>query len=209
MKSITSGAVSAVFLLAATPSEIHAQTGSQDSQTPFANPCDSAPFTDFDFWVGDWVAFDYDTGVVQGIDRIEKINNGCVILQKWSQMTDRYRAPGADFKYGGISMNTVIGTSDGPRWQQNWVSNYGGMVTLTGGLDAEGRMVIETAEFPVQNNQIAKRIWYWEPEEDGTIHSWGEIYLRDPDGEFGEPQIPWNLRYVSRHNAPDLIASSD
>ena len=47
--------------------------------TAYVNPCSTAPITDFDFWVGDWVAFDYDTGVVQGIDRIQKTNNGCVL----------------------------------------------------------------------------------------------------------------------------------
>ncbi len=25
----------------------------------FSNPCAAAPFTDFDLWVGDWVAFYY------------------------------------------------------------------------------------------------------------------------------------------------------
>lgn len=181
----------------------------QDSSAEFANPCDSAPFTDWDFWVGDWVAFDYDTGIVQGIDRVEKINNGCVILQDWSQMTDRFRAPGAPFRYAGVSFSTLTATPAGPAWSQSWVGNTGGMITLTGGLNDEGTMVIESAEFPTQNGQIAKRIWYWDPEEDGSVHSWGEIYVRDTDGEFGEPQIPWNLRYVARHAAPNLSAAPE
>ena len=88
------------------------------AQDEYVNPCDSAPFTDFDFWVGDWVAFDSNTRVVQGIDRIKKINDGCAIMQDWSQMTDRYRAQGSPDRYAGVSLNSVI---QGGRWQQVWV----------------------------------------------------------------------------------------
>ena len=34
----------------------------------YAPPCEKAPYTQFDMWVGEWVAFDWETGVVQGID---------------------------------------------------------------------------------------------------------------------------------------------
>ena len=184
------------------------QTQAQTQDQAFSNPCDTAPFTDWDFWIGEWVAFDYDTGVVQGIDRVEKINNGCVIHQDWSQMTDRYRAQGYDQRYAGMSFNTVVLTADGPAWEQTWVAHYGGLIRLVGGLDEDGRMVIRTTEFAIQDGQFAKRVWYWDPEEDGSIHSWGEIYVRDGDGEYpDEPtNIPWNLRYVSRHVSDPLIA---
>ncbi len=183
----------------------------QDSQatppTAFSNPCSAAPFTDWDFWVGDWIAFDFDTGIVQGDDRVEKVNNGCVILQDWSQMTDRFRTPGAEFRYAGISFSTVVGTADRPVWRQTWIGNTGGAITLTGGLNDDGTMVIKSTEFPIQNGQFAKRIWYWDPEEDGSVHSWGEIYTRDADSEFAEEPatLPWNLRYVSRHAISPLV----
>lgn len=195
-----------LLVLAGIPA--HAQTS--DTSTEFSNPCEGELFSQWDFWVGEWVAFDYDTGVVQGIDRIEKINNGCVILQDWSQMTDRFRAQGYDQRYAGMSFNTVIATPDGPVWEQTWVAHYGGSIRLTGNLDNAGTMVIETEEFPIQNNQLAKRIWYWDPQEDGSIHSWGEIYVRSADEEFPtEPtNIPWNLRYVSRHVSTPLVAQS-
>ncbi len=184
------------------PGTLHAQTSA-----PFSNPCDAPPLTDFAFWVGDWVAFDYDTGVVQGIDRIHKINNGCTLMQDWSQMTDRYRAPGGDFRYAGVSFNAVL--PDG-QWQQVWVGNYGGAITMTGGLDEDGTMTLRSAEFPTQDGAIAQRTWYWDPLDDGSIHSWGEIRQKNsPDDEWGEPVIPWNLRYVRRNTAPNLVAADD
>ncbi|GJL95846.1 MAG: hypothetical protein DHS20C05_22510 [Hyphococcus sp.] len=167
----------------------------------FEPPCLKEPITDFDFWVGDWVAFDYDTGIVQGIDRIEKINNGCAVFQNWTQLTDRYRANGSPFRYAGISLSSVLPSG---KWQQVWVGNYGGTAVLTGGLDEEGTMVITTAEAQAQNGATFKRSWYWDPQDDGTLHSWGEVFIKNKDGTWSEPTIPWNLRYVPRADAPNL-----
>jgi len=186
-----------IFLILALPEAAY----SQDAQ--FQNACELKPITDFDFWVGDWVAFDFNTGVVQGIDRVEKINNGCVVYQEWSQMTERYRPPGAPYKYAGISFNSVL--PDGS-WQQVWVGNGGGTIAITGGLNEEGIMVLASPETTAGNGTVFKRVWYWDPQEDGTIHSWGEIFTKNADGSWNDPQIPWNLRYVPRGAAPDLVA---
>jgi len=198
LKTVSASAAGliAVFVTAAA----HAQ-----ADGPFTNPCAAAPNTDFDFWVGDWVAFDFETGVVQGIDRIHKINNGCSLMQDWSQMTDRFRAPGADFRYAGVSFNSVLPNGD---WQQIWVGNYGGTITMIGRLDDEGTMVLKSAAFPTQNGGLAQRTWYWDPKEDGTVHSWGEIRQKQTEDEdWGDPIIPWNLRYVPRADAPELSAA--
>ncbi len=175
-----------------------------DPDAPFVNPCSQSPATDFDFWVGDWVAFDYETGVVQGIDRIERINNGCTLWQHWSQLTDRYRGPNADFRYGGVSLSSTL--RDG-RWQQVWVGNWGGTITLTGELDENGRMVLTTEPQTTQNGDIGVQRWYWEQTENGELHSWGDWRTRQEDGTWTEPQIFWNLRYVPRSSSPELVAA--
>ena len=198
-----STAVLAALILAMSASVASAQqTDAGDSNV---NPCQSAPFSDFDFWVGDWVAFDYDTGVVQGIDRIESTNNGCTVLQEWSQMTDRYKSPGADERYAGLSISSVL--PDGT-WQQVWVGNRGGTIVVKGQLDEDGRMVLSSGEQMTPDGRTYKRIWYFAPESDGTVHSWGEVYIKDEDGGWSDPQVPWNLRYVSRNAAPALEAST-
>ncbi|MHA7870814.1 MAG: hypothetical protein ACX939_00535 [Hyphococcus sp.] len=192
----------ATITIAANPSA-QTQPLQGDGPAPYTNPCEAAPNIDFDFWVGDWVAFDYDTGVVQGIDRIEKINNGCVIWQDWSQMTDRYRTPGAPMRYAGVSMSSVL--PDG-QWQQVWVGNGGGTITLRGGYDeSEGGMILRQ-EGTAQNGTEFKLAWRWIPEADGAIHSWGELQTRSEDGSWSEPQIPWNLRYAPRASVEPLMA---
>ena len=95
------------------------------------------------------------------------------------------------------------------RWQQTWVGNGGGTIVLLGGLNEEGTMVIESAEARGSNGRILKRKWHWDPQEDGTIHSWGELYTKNPDGAWAEPTVPWDLRYVPRHSAPNLVAKED
>ncbi|GAB4528776.1 MAG: hypothetical protein Tsb0010_11140 [Parvularculaceae bacterium] len=176
----------------------------QSGGASFQNPCHAAPATDFDFWLGDWVVFDWDTGVLQGVDRVTKANNGCVLMQDWAQMTDRFRAPGADFRYAGVSMSSVL--PDG-RWQQVWVGNYGGTIVVTGGLDEAGRMVLESEPQTSPQGQVFYRRWHWRKFDDGTLRSWGEIRVRNADGSWGEPTIPWNIRYVRRADAPPLIAA--
>lgn len=91
----------------------------------FQNPCEQSPITDFNFWVGEWVAFDVNTGIVQGIDRIERINTGCTIFQEWNQLTDRFRTFGAPYRYAGVSFSSVI---SGGKWQQVWIGNGGGTI---------------------------------------------------------------------------------
>jgi len=181
----------------------HAQSDGATGDAAYSNPCEAAPFTDFDFWVGDWVAFDYDTDVVQGIDRIQKLNDGCTVWQDWTQMTDRFRAPGAPERYAGVSMSSVL--PDG-KWQQVWVGRGGGTITLQGGLNDEmGGMVIET-NGASQGTQFELK-WHWIPEENGEIHSWGEARTKAEDGEWSDFQIQWNLRYVPRANVGPLKVS--
>lgn len=174
------------------------------AQDSYQHPCATGPATAFDFWVGDWVVFDTNTGVVQGIDRIEKINEGCALFQEWRQMTDRFRAPGAPDRYAGISLSSVI---TGGGWQQVWVGVGGGTITVSGGLDEEGTMVLESAPATAQNGQVFKRKWHWDPKPDGTVHSWGEIRTQNEDGSWSDPTVPWDIQYVRRSVSPNLVAA--
>ena len=71
METVSMFAVSAAWLTAvvANATAQDSAAGADGAPPPFINTCDREVFSQFDFWVGDWVAFDVDTGVVQGIDR--------------------------------------------------------------------------------------------------------------------------------------------
>lgn len=184
-----------------------AQTDPTASPTPYINVCDSAPYNEFDFWVGDWIAFDYDTGIAQGVDRIEKIAGGCALMQDWIQLTDRYRTPGAPVRYFGNSISAPL-IRPGGGWQQVWVNQGGGgAITLRGGINETGTMIIATDERAAPDGRFFRQVWYWDPIENGRIHSWGEIQIRQAgESDYSETQIPWNLIYIPRADAPSLIA---
>lgn len=172
------------------------------SDAPYVSPCSQAPYTDFDFWVQDWVAFHSDTGVVMGIDDVHKINGGCIIAQEWIQLSDDFRAEGSEERYAGMSFSSVLG--DG-RWQQIWVGHDGGTLRMTGGLDDNGTMVMTTGAQVSSAGYTYQRTWYWDPQDDGSVHSWGEMTIQEPDGSWGDLVTTWDLRYVSRHAVGDLI----
>lgn len=193
MRNIALGAALAAGLITAA----HAQNST------FQNPCHSPPYTDFDFWVGEWVAFDYDTGVVEGIDMVTREINGCVLMQDWIQLTDTFRYENQPDRFEGLSFNSL--TMDG-QWQQVWDGNTGGTITLVGGLDDEGRMVLTTALLHAEPQGFDyRRTFTWEPQDDGTLHVWGEIQIRNEDGTWRDPVIEWNLRQVRRTDVGPLI----
>ena len=73
-----------------------------------AAACDSTPFRQFDFWLGEWQVHTPD-GKLAGTNRIERQYDGCVIHEHYT--TGR--------GYSGESLNMY----DGPRkiWHQTWV----------------------------------------------------------------------------------------
>ncbi len=120
-------------------------------------------------------------------------------------MTDAYRSPGAPYRYAGVSFSSVIGPG---KWQQVWVGNGGGTITLTGGLTKDGVMELTSPETKLANGSVIKRTWRWQKEEDGSVHSWGEIKNKGEDGVWTEPTIAWNIRYVSRHKVSPLMVKT-
>jgi hypothetical protein len=97
---------------------------------PPSLPCATAPFSAFDFWVGDWDV--YPTGKDSQIARskIEKLYAGCAIRENWMPLKGT----------GGGSLNTIDPATG--RWRQFWVdSSGGGAVEFVGGPVA-GKMVL-------------------------------------------------------------------
>ncbi len=142
-----------------------------------------ADYADFDFWVGEWQVFDRESGLLMGLDVIEKLFGGCALHQQWRQLNDRYAVPGMPRRLRGTS-HTSLG-ADG-RWHQVWVDNNGSWLPTSGGLDASGTMVLETEwqEFRNRQGQLVRlrHRWQWRPQPDGTIHNWGDIGTPDGDG---------------------------
>jgi hypothetical protein len=103
--------LAAVLLLASSPLLL--------AETAAPKPsCDDPPYRLLDFWVGEWRVVD-EAGVHQGDNRIEKILNGCAILEHW---TGNGGSEGKSLFY----LDRAAG-----HWKQVWVTDN---ATRPGGL---------------------------------------------------------------------------
>ncbi len=136
------------------------------AQAPQPN-CQSDPvYSQFDFWVGEWEVAT-PGGDHAGHNSISKRDGGCLILEEWSS------AGGGS----GTSVNfydPVAGL-----WRQIWISP-GEIIDYSGGLNAEGEMVLEGSITPRGGDPAPFR-GIWTPLEDGRVRQHFEQYDADED----------------------------
>ncbi|MGH8235727.1 MAG: hypothetical protein ACREXP_01745 [Steroidobacteraceae bacterium] len=118
------------------------------AQTPPPPGCPAEVRRQFDFWVGNWdvtVA-----GKPAGVNRIEKILEGCALLENWQGV-------------GGMSGKSVnFYDARRERWHQTWVDDRGGSLGLDGAF-ASGKMVLTgTKHDPATGKTTIDRIT-WTP----------------------------------------------
>jgi hypothetical protein len=124
-------------------------------------PCESGGhYEDFDFWVGEWNVFTPD-GRKAGTNRIDKTENGCLILERW---TGAGGGTGTSVNYYDPSRET---------WAQLWVSGNGVVIKIEGEL-RDGSMVLEGVLIkPGGDSQPFRGTWT--PNPDGSVRQFFEI----------------------------------
>ena len=128
-------------------------------------PCCSQEFRGFDFWIGDWEVTLAD-GSPAGANRIEKIQDGCVLQEHWKSARQGFT--GTSFTY----FNRALG-----QWEQLWVDNSGSVLKLRGGLQG-GAMVLSSEPAPgPEGSSMINRIT-WTLQEDGRVRQLWEM-LKD------------------------------
>ncbi len=127
--------------------------------------CAAPEHRQFDFWVGDWTVTQ--AGKPAGINRIERILDGCALLESWSG-TSGYR---------GNSLNFYDAARK--RWHQTWTDTSGTALALDGEFTA-GRMVLAGTRFdPARQQTVHDRIT-WTPNADGTVR---QLWEASADGK--------------------------
>ena len=103
----------------------------QDVAPAEARPCESLPeYGAFDFWVGEWeVSAD---GELAGTNRIQKLVEGCVLLENWTSVK------------GGTGKSFNYYDPGSKKWIQIWVDSQGGVIRAEGGLRGDS-MILEGA----------------------------------------------------------------
>jgi hypothetical protein len=147
-------------------------------------PCeDDARFREFDFWIGHW-AVDNAQGQRAGTNLIEKQENGCLLLEKWT-------GGGGGT---GTSMN-YFDTAKG-KWVQVWVSSAGYSIHIEGGLE-DGNMVLTGHLIGLKGKAIPFR-GTWTPLPDGRVR---QFFEQSSDG--GATWTPWFDGYYTRMEDTD------
>jgi hypothetical protein len=118
-----------VVLVVAFACGIHfaAPRGSAQSAVP---PCSAPEYRQFDFWIGDWDAFDVAApATVSAHIRVDSILSGCVLEETYEGANG---ARGQSF--------SIYDKSRGV-WHQTWVTNRGKLLVIEGKIQ-DGAMIL-------------------------------------------------------------------
>ena len=86
----------------------------------------------FDFWIGEWDAYNAATGVLAGHSIIQRASGGCMILENWTSNVLPWGGP-----YEGKSMNFLMSDST---WKQVWIGSQGDLQEFGAGVYRDGAM---------------------------------------------------------------------
>ncbi|HSY98127.1 MAG TPA: hypothetical protein VK788_01410 [Terriglobales bacterium] len=140
-----------------------------DSPKPAA--CATPEYRQFDFWVGDWNAFDFDNPTTKvARTQVDLILDGCVLRENY-QATDGHQ--GQSFSIYDASRKA---------WHQTWVTNRGQLLVIEGKFEA-GEMVLTGADPAAAEPTLVRGTW--KPVRGGVR----EIGVTSTDG--GKTWKPW------------------
>lgn len=121
---------------AQTPPETKIKPQTPPPASVASDPCDAPEYRQMDFWTGEWdLSWQAADGTTRtGTNVISKTPFGnCVITEDFDG------APGNTLK--GRSVSTY--SRPHGKWRQTWVDNQGSYFSLHGGLQEDGRFILE------------------------------------------------------------------
>jgi hypothetical protein len=123
-------------------------TGSLFSvHSPKPVSCVAPEYRRFDFWIGDWDAFEVDNPTIKvARTRVELILDGCVLRED-------YNDPG-----GLQGQSFTIYDSSRGIWHQSWVTNRGKLLIIEGQFHA-GEMVLTGVDYAGGEQTLIHGTW--------------------------------------------------
>ncbi len=125
------------------------------SETGKATACASPEYRQFDFWVGDWEAFDVDSpSTAVARVRVDRILDGCVLCEDYQ---DTNGLKGQSFSIYDASRKL---------WHQTWVTNRGRLLVIEGKMQS-GEMVLSGVDHDADGKPRQIR-GTWRPVDGGV-----------------------------------------
>jgi hypothetical protein len=183
------GVVSIAVLFAR--SEGLANDPALSAESPKPLSCVTPEYRQFDFWVGDWEAFEVDNPTtVVARTQVDRILDGCVLRENY-EGTDGHR--GQSFSIYDASRKT---------WQQSWVTNRGQLLVIEGRIEGD-EMVLSGVDRAADGKERRIR-GTWKPVNGGVR----ETAITSTDG--GKTWEPWfDLMFRPAANGTDGSAAEE
>jgi hypothetical protein len=138
---------------------------------PKTASCEAPEYRQFDFWVGDWDAFDVDSPTTRvARTRVDLILDGCVVREDYEGTNG---LNGQSFTIFDSSRNV---------WHQSWVTNRGQLLVIEGKVQT-GEMVLRGVDYAAGGRTLIRGTW--KPANGGVR----ETALTSTDG--GKTWKPW------------------
>jgi len=128
--------------------------------------CCTPKHAEFDFWIGQWTVTNPE-GSVAGTNRIEKIQDNCILRENWTS---------AKGNYTGTSNNFYNYKTK--QWEQIWIDNQGQSLHLKGNRKGN-QMILQSDEAQdKEGNSFYHRIT-WTLNDDGSVRQYWETFTKD------------------------------
>jgi len=142
-------------------------------------PCSRPEFRQFDFWVGEWEAYN-PKGQKAGDSKISILLDSCTILEEWTSTTVQN-----GLRYAGKSYNSY--NASNKKWQQYWIDNSGGITEYFNGHYEPGKMIVET-----ENKKINDTTWLIQKM---TFHNLGPDKVRQHGENSNDGGKTWTTSF--------------
>ncbi len=121
--------------------------------------CCTPSYNQFDFWIGEWDVFD-SLGNIVGKNKIEKIENGCILNEHW---VGAKGSTGSSYNYFDKSDST---------WNQLWIDNAGNNLKLKGRLISQDVMQLESMLQEGKQGKYRNRIRWINNKDQSVTQIW-------------------------------------
>lgn len=140
-----------------------------ENQKP--GPCSAPEYHQFDFWIGDWDAFEAGSPSPDARTKVDRILDGCVLHE--------------DYQDTGGHKGQSFTIYDATRkvWHQTWVTNRGELLMIEGKLEGDA-IVLSGADHTADGKERKVR-GTWKPVSAGVR----EFASRSLDD--GKTWLPW------------------